>query len=370
MFHPRPAKAPWGLRVANSWHDIGSCLTAAAIEPGRWIEALGAVADATRSDRAQLIGFGRGYAIDFNWASGEDNGIIAAFADVPPPLNFRVVASQQFREEAILDERHYDAVAADLGASDYIDLCRKWDIPFGCQTTLRDDTDGLIGLALLRSAKTGPTGLAERAGFDRIRRQAAAAVALQIAIERQGFRLIAGAFEAMSSACFVLDRTLRVRAITPLAEDSLREGILRQEDGRLASPLDRADAIPAACRALNDTSSRRVILVDQVGAPISLQFHRLPAAAWSFGFEPFAVAVLTRATAPPILDAMSLRSAFGLTGAEAEITLLLRSGLDRDAIRAARGITHETLRSHFAAIFAKLGVRSEIAAVRLLGRLR
>jgi DNA-binding CsgD family transcriptional regulator len=345
---------------------------AAALEPARWGEALAHLAAATGSDMAQLIGFGSGFDISFNWINGGQQAMSDAILPLPTETNFRVAAARRFPSQAILDERHYEAVVPTLPSREYVELCREWDIPYGCQTNLREQADGLIGLALLRSERNGRTTARERALFDRARRDAAAAVSLQIGLEEQGYRLIAGAFEAMSSACFVLDRAMRVRATTPQAEALLSAGRLRLSDGRPSARGDKGDALARAMRDLHlgAGASRRVILAGEPGASaLSIQVHRLPRREWDLGFAPHAILLATQADPVAGQQDAGLRAAFGLTTTEAEIALMLARGMVRPAICAARGISNETLRSHLRAIYAKLGVRREAEVVRVLNAL-
>lgn len=360
--------------MARRWTDKEDAFVAAALEPARWIAALEELAHATGSDRAQLIGFGTDYGVDFNWANG-DLSIIEAFSHLPPELNFRVRANMAFPDAAIIDERHYAQTIPTLESDAYVELCRDWGILHGCQSNLRDSADGLIGLALLRSEATGPTDAPVRAMFDDARREAAAAVALQIALEKEGYRLIAGTFEAMHSACFVMDRTLKIRAMSPEGEALLSEGALTLTEGRLSASDARAarDIATALTDVATGAKRARRVLIAPAPAPrqpvISLQIHRLPRRDWELGFAPFALAVATRPGAVRDDDGSGIRAAFGLTGAETAVALMLVRGQDREAIRAARGTSKETMRSHLRALFAKLGVRREADAVRLLSEL-
>lgn len=356
--------------MARKWADSDDRFVAAAIEPSRWIAALDTLARATGSDHAQLIGFGPDYGIDFNWVNGDVGPLLEAFSKIPAAANFRVLAAQAFPDEAILDERHYMRIMERPAVDEYTEMCRKWGILHGCQTNLRDKPDGLIGMALLRSDRAGPTRPEDRELFDRARREAAAAVSLQIALEQEGYRLIAGTFEAMTSACFVMDRKMRVRAKSPLADAMLTNGSLTIVDGRLSTSDPRAARdLDGALHALatEEARARRVLVP---GSPvISLQLHCLPRREWDLGFAPYALAVATRTGLTSDADGGAIRTAFGLTSAETGIALMLAAGHNRDAIAAARGISRETIRSHLRALFAKLGVRREADAARLLSEL-
>ena len=350
---------------------LAEAFLAAAVEPERWLGALGELAAATGSDHAQIIGIGPDYALDFNWVS--DMGAEAhAAADraelITPQTNFRVAAAQSAPSGAILCEERYATVKPHLIDDAYLDLCSDLDIPHGCQTDLLIGDGGLVGFALLRSERSGPTTAQARDLFANVRDAAATAVSLQVAIEREGNRLVAGALEAMGTACFVLDRDMIVRAVTPGAEALLDDGVMRMVDQRPALPRPGDERRLGA--ALASVRDRRVmaasLAVEDGPGILMLKLHRLPARQWNMGFAPYAILVAKRSVGAKAADLKLLRDTFALTASEAEIALLLSAGRTRDAICAARGITRETLRSHLRALFAKLGVHRETEAIHRL----
>ena len=337
---------------------------------------LAELAEDTGSDFAQLIGFGPDLQIGFNWIDGKrDAGeMSAAVMALPSEVNYRVAAHLAFPEEAVLHEKHYGHVAARIPAQDYVQACRKYGIEHGCQTDLYEGPDGFIGLALLRSAQTGRTTARARRQFDAWRRKASTAVALQIALEREGFHVIAGTMEAMNAAAFVLDRQMQVQAFTPRAEESLAAGTLALEDGRLTrkGPAGAMLQKLLADVGVQRIAAGRVPLAARNGHGADVvQVHRLPAREWGFGFAPFAIAILNSpAPTPALPDAIEqLRAAFGLTRTEADIALRLTRGADRQTVGRDKGVSQETIRSHLRAIYAKMGVRREVDMVRLASEL-
>lgn len=357
-------------------HGVAEKFLAAAVEPDRWRSALSDVAAATRSDHAQIIGFGPDYDVTFNVVSGIDAGVLTKFDAIDhgsPLVNYRVAASVASDPCAVVHEAHYAMAKQGLVTDAYLDLVRDVDIPFGCQTDLRRDEHHLLGFALLRSERTGPTDAAVRADFADLRDYAASAAALQVALEREGHHLIAGSFDVMGIACFVLDKTLRVQARTASAEALLRDGVVRLIDGRVALPT--ADDQRRLAAAMNAIASGRslaghVIVPDDVaggtGGVMTLKLHRLPARDWSMGFAPAAVLVVKRSRYPGAVDVEVLRETYRLTAAEAAVALALLTGQPRAAICAARNISRETLRTHLRTLFGKLGVNREADAIHLL----
>lgn len=353
---------------------LGAEFLAAAIEPTRWVGALSALADATRSNHAQLVGIGPDYATDFNWISGLNAGQQAAFGrnDLHlPTQNFRVAARGRLpvapAAPTLIHEGHYRDARRTLTSEDYLDLCRDWQIWNGAQIDVRADDSGLIGLALLRSDKNGVTNEEDRALMAAVRAPIAAAIDLQVALEHQGHKVVAGSFEAMSAACFVLDRRRRVRALTPATEPLLRDGVVRVVDGRLLlGDRARGTALDVAIGAVEDGALSRRVVVQAGSTRIICQVKRLPAQPSALGFAPFAVVIVRQLGARRPIDVDLLRDTFGFTPVEAEIAAALAAGISRAEIEVRRKIGAETLRSHMRAVYAKLGVSKETQAIHLL----
>jgi DNA-binding CsgD family transcriptional regulator len=341
------------------------------VEPQRWLGALGELAAVTGSNHAQIIGIGPNYALDFNWVndmSPEEHAAADRAELITPQTNYRVAAAATATSGSILCEDRYEAVKPHLVDDAYLDLCSDLRIPYGCQTDLLVGEDGFIGFALLRSHRDGPTTEQARSIFASVRASAVAAVTLQVAIERQGHQLVAGTFEAMDTACFVLDRRMMVRAVTPGAETLLHDNVLRLVEGRPALPKPSDDRrLCAALSSISDGSrlGSMITVADGPGV-LTLKLHRLPAREWNMGFAPFAILVAKRARAAGAGDVRLLRESYGLTASEGEIAAMLSTGQTRDAICATRGISRETLRSHLRSLFAKLGVNRETEAIHLL----
>lgn len=358
-------------------HAFAQRFLAAAVEPERWLGALADAAATTRSDHAQIIGFGPDYGVTFNFVSGIDAAVLRAFETIDhgsPLVNYRVAASLSARAGAVVHESHYTAARGALVTDAYLDLVHDADIPHGCQADLRRDEHNLLGFALLRSERNGPTNAAVRADFAELRDYAVGAAALQVALEQEGHRLIAGSFDAMGIACFVLDARLRVRARTANADELLCKGVVRLIDGRVALPVAQEQRrLTAAMIALAEGRSLAGHIVvpdgdtwDVGGGVMTLKLHRLPTREWSMGFAPAAILVVKRSLHPGAIDVGVLRDTYRLTAAEAAIALALLAGRPRAEICVARGITRETLRTHLRTLFAKLGVNREADAIHLL----
>lgn len=351
----------------------------AALEPERWPEALGAMASRTGSAHGQLIGVGGGGARDipFNILTDfppSDAQDFVAMGGGSPALNFRIAACNVGIErgdyDSILYERHYDAAIPSLQSDRYIQFCEKTDIPFGCQTNLVVDRTGLIGLAVLRKQRDGRTTPEQRRMFAQAAEAARRAVRLQERLEGDQARLLAGAFEAIRAAAFILDARGRVQAMTHRAEEIVSAGNVGLRGGYLeaeGTPLCLSQGIG---RLVTDGGIDHLRLrIDGVGdrPPIFLEGFRLPQRLWSLGHLPHAILLVK----PPQRDragiAAFLTAIYHFTPGEADIAMRLYDGGSRSDIAAVREVTEETLRGQIKSICAKTDARNEADLMRILG---
>ncbi|MGC4250964.1 MAG: helix-turn-helix transcriptional regulator [Sphingobium sp.] len=360
-----------GADGEDEWADR---FLSAALEPQLWDDALRAMASATGSYRGQLAGFGPESAL-FNWITDVDQSMLRR-SDVQalhrPGLNFRLAADVMADGTDVLHEAHYDIVGQRIRNDDYLDLCAEMDIFDGCQTRLMAENGAMVGLALLRSRKDGRTNEEQRGLFAHIAGHARTAVRLQRAIEQQGFALLSGTFEAMDKACWLLDWSGRVRAMTPRAETMLRAGHVRIGEGWLQSGwADESRAILHGIRAVVARPAQPAppVLLKQGESPaLLLEFHPLPTRDWTMPFAPRAL-VIGREGAPTEHRARMLLESYRLTPAEADIAIRLASGMSRRHIASARRVSAGTLKAQLRSIYEKVGCSRESQLVRLVSLL-
>lgn len=353
----------------------------AAFDSTLWLPALEALARATGSSYAELVGF-TPQAPAFNWVTPAEDAAwrdFTAFDGGDPRLNFRLAAGLRAAPGEVVHEAHYEAVAPTLAGDAYLDFCEKWGMTFGCQASLMADERLLIGMSILRSRRDGPTTEAHRDLFAALAPHVRTAVRTQAAIEGQGGPLIRGALEALSAPAFMLDAFGRVASLTPAAE-ALAKGDprLRLVKGALrgvAWPEDEAlrIAIAAAARpSLSAAGESAVVLrgPDATLEPLVLDVLPLPRTIWSFGFQPSVLVVARRAGRARARVAGLLAQTYGLTAAEADIAEQLSRGVSREEVAAGRGVALSTVRIQIKAIFRKMDVSREGELVARVGLFR
>lgn len=351
------------------WADL---FLSAALEPEGWDAAIRAMAHATGSRHGQLIGFGPETAA-FNWISDIDASLVARGAAIDqsrPDLNFRIGADRIAGRPDIVHEAHYDVARRQLDNDDYLDMCAEFDIFDGCQTRLLAEPGMMIGLALLRGRDDGRTTPEQRALFAEIAGHARAAVRLQKSVEEQGFALLAGAFENMARACWLIDSTGRVGGMSSKAETLLSEGRVRVADRQLCTGrTDETRAIAHAIREVLASPPRAadpiVLPGEDGGIALLLEAHPLPARPWALPFAPRAIVVARLGEATDRHAGILMRT-FALTRAEADIAVRLASGQSRAEISLARGVSTETLKAQIRSIYEKTGCNRESQLVRLV----
>ncbi len=350
---------------AHDWHDR---FQSAALEPSLWMSVLQELADATGSARSELVGFGTQLA-GFNWVTSSDERMLAEFirlGGASPSVNYRIAADIGSATMEIVHEEAYDTARRVVARDDYIDFCEEYRMPFGCQTCLVRGDDALVGLSILRTRSEGRTGEEERRVFAAAAAAARTAVRMQRAIERQGFHLLAGTFEAMSLPCLLVDGLGRARQVTPSAERLIGEHPrLKLEQGSLTSiDADTQRRIDTALRSVlsqGGGAHARVALYEGQPMPwMVIDVFRLPRRDWAMHFAPKAIVVLRDRRVARNGDAQPvLAAAFGLTAAEAQVAGALAAGKSREAIAAMRGVSLETLRAQLKSLYQKTGCSRE-----------
>lgn len=200
---------------------------------------------------------------------------------------------------------------------------------------------------------------------------------LRIYREMTGLRTKASLFEAafdMLAATFLLDQAGRVLGLNKSAENLLSENLpLTVRNGRLIArhPPDQARLDAALAPQAIGAPPPELILHGPCcpGLWLSVTPVNGPAMPLFFDVTPAARVAFLVTAVPLGPSAQSLMAAYGLTQAEAEVTLLLLQGAKAPHIAAQRETSTGTVNSQLKQIYAKTGVDGHAALlVKLLGR--
>lgn len=340
----------------------------APFDDSRWLPALGRMAALTGSARGELIAC-NGADLLFNFLTDVSEEMLREFVDIDGgnmATNWRLRSSAGAPPMKLVWERDYEMTRAGSPPSAYDDYGERHDMIFGCQAPLVVEPDLMVGLAVLRTERDGPTTPEQRRFFAMLAPFVRMATRTALLLEQQGARLVAGTLEAMSLAALVCDGSGAVRSMTPAAEQLLtRSSALRVAGGaiRCRRSEDEAAVGSALRRAIGDSPGAgrsSTLVVERGDIPRILSFVALPAREWSFGFQPRALVVIRVNHDETPLNASMLRALYGLTPAEAEIVLALLAGRSRRKIAEIRKVTQTTVESQLKAIYQKMDVTREI----------
>ncbi|MCJ8157933.1 helix-turn-helix transcriptional regulator [Sphingomonas sp. LaA6.9] len=353
---------------------------AAPLNDNGWENALGQLASATRSERGQLLAVGGPREIPFNCVTNAPSASwTEEFAEIgggSAKVNWRIKCVRD--PLVVMSEAHYAAARRGMDCEIYDDFASHYDMLHGCQTVLVNEKNRFFGLAALRTRADGKTSDADRAIFAAIAPSAQAAIRMQYALEHQGAVLMAGALEALGTAAFICDAAGQVGALTPAAEAAARtRSGLRLHRRRLSALRpddDRAfqRALGDALRGSKPAPEPAKLWLRGSDGPLSGQIceiFALPGKPWSFGFDPRVLVTLRKRSELDDAHRDLLAEILGLSAAEADVTIMVASGISRDEIGVRRGSSGQTVNSQLKSIFRKSGVSREAELVALTHRL-
>jgi DNA-binding CsgD family transcriptional regulator/PAS domain-containing protein len=373
------------IRDEAHWLALTDRFHAASIDSTGWYPALEGLAEATGSSSGQLISIGTDAAVTLNLMTNVSPELNPAFLECNgghPDVNPRVKAGMEAPVLKILAESDFITPEEHKRHPHYQEFARRFDIPYICLTTLDRKRDGLIGLAVNRTALQGHITQEQRRTFASIAPHVRAAVRTHIALEGSGDALLAGAMEAMAIPAFICDETGRVRRLTPAAEAIVASGRgLQLRLGRLnasmpadAQALNDAIGMSAAARGKVDLPCNRTVVVrkcEQDAAPLVLDVITLANHQFGFTFAPRVLLIVRGAGAKAADQRRTaiLQTVYGMTATETQIALQIFAGKSIAAIATARGVSIETERTQVKAVMTKAGVRRQVEFVARLGQM-
>lgn len=337
-------------------------LRRAPLEPELWTEFLDALAQATGSRGAQLVGVGDGRLV-FNLVRGVPEDVFAIWAasgGADGQANPMMRASASAPLLTVLSTDRLLSGAELERAEAAMHVFREHDMPFRYFAMLRRDGDLRLSLCLFRSQAQGALDPEAEAVFESVLRPTAEAVALQARLNGRASLTARTALDAMGHAGFVLDAFGRVLAATAAGSAMAADGgplTIRNDRLAFTDPGLARAAAAAAAQALSGTGPH---LATSTEPPVwVVEFHPLPHLSHDHGAAPACLAVVRAdARRRGALDEA------GLTMAERAVADGLLRGCSTRDIAAERRVSVETVRGQMKSIYAKLGVagRSEFMA--------
>ncbi len=236
----------------------------------------------------------------------------------------------------------------------------------------------ITSFAVMRTAGQGPFGRSEKALLRRLLPDLRRAFRLDLRLRAARVQADLGQslLDALPQAVLAVDATGRIRHANRAAEDLLTAGTtLRQSQGRLtASTPSETSALQAALRRAVEATpgadpgpATSLVVHDSAGAALAVTVTPLDRHAGLPDLPAQRLALVVAVpTQPRRPDPVPLRTAFGFTGAEAELAAALAGGQRLDAIADARGVRMPTVRTQLRALFEKTGTRRQAQLVGLI----
>jgi DNA-binding CsgD family transcriptional regulator len=322
--------------------------------------AVFAVLDLDHPDRATVrpIGFRRDLApavAEYREVMGAFDPQVAVVADAAPPPVF-LGADAIIRDQAEA-ARFLDWQEARLGTRDFV-------------TGFAEAGTRRVGFSFHCRSANAPD-LAEARLLSRIMAVLAPSLALATAqadlLDRAFWD---GLTLAGARALVLVGESGRVLRISPAAERCLRRSLppLRIKGGRIEAAV--AECGPALAASLGAAMSRlprttRLCLRSEDGG-------RYPICVQPIGARPElylaerGAALLVIGDPEERPEATVLGETFGFTARERHVASMLAGGLTTAEIAGDLGISHETVRIHLRALFAKTGTRRQAELVRMM----
>ena len=246
----------------------------APFEEHGWVRAVQQLAWATDSRAAQLCATGGGAMLALNLFSDTLHDPYQHLVNpaLYGPQNWRVGVTLAAR--TIEHELHYAAYRATHCTDYYDDAISDLDLPFGCQSALLLDANGMTGLALLRSRRDGPCTEKTLSAFARVAYQAQRAVRVQLALGDEAAQLMLGTVDERWEATVLLDGYANVTAMSAAAE-----ALFEEPAGLRLHGLQLRLSDPDEDRAMASAMSR-LLASDGVTGPVlhQMRFGRSAAA--------------------------------------------------------------------------------------------
>jgi DNA-binding CsgD family transcriptional regulator len=356
------------LRTAHAFAQAG-------VDGEAWHGALESLASLTRSSFGELIAFKAD--VPMLYISGTEEAFLRDFQAAGAydhRVNPKLAVSLDAEPMQVFGDREYEEILPFLRSEAYLDLTYKYDMQYGCQTTLYRSNDVMVGLTALRTRRDGRMDSDSAAAFAAIAPVVLSAVKTQVALGQQSLVSIAGGLEHAGIAAFLCDANGRVQAMTGRGERLAVEArVLTVRQNQLAA-IDAQDerrlrgALAGVLRTGLTDSGTEVLAMGPPGRQCAVHVRALPVVPWDLTFLPRVLVIVREGPRTP--SAQLLRIAFGLTTAEAEIALALASGQSRELIAFERRVTINTLRQQIKTILAKVDVSREtelVLAVQGLG---
>ena len=345
--------------MTGDWANWIDRLYAAGLGEEPWDEAVRPIKEAISSTcfGVALRAHREGTPIDELIVADLSAEALGSFPESDDPMAPYIIAQPSW---AMVSPESLGIAASFRGTAYY----NEWAAPNGLEQSLCGwaelTGEHLLAVGAHRRRAAGPFTRSETEIMERVMPHLARAVRLHVdrSERRELSELVDAQLVRRGCASVIVDGGLRVAWMSARTESFLEENTsVRLERRRLA----------LADSAGNRQLRRAVDLAIGAG-----ETTRLRSEALHIEVQPmrgFRCAVFITSGRRRSSPSMWLRESYGLTAAEATVSICLANGMTPDEIAESRSVSKGTVRSQLKQVFAKVGVRRQAELVSLVNRL-
>ena len=336
-----------------------------------WDDAIASFAQTMNSRTGQLIGLGSATSLPFNIMtemSPEAPEEFVASGGADPWVNSRVRLGVAAPELVVVDDRSFTFEQDRARSPEFGDWIDRHGVGYTCLSNLIKRDDLVIGTAIIRDRRQPMMEAGEIAVFSRVAASLRRAIHLQIQMEGQEARIVAGTFELIDGYVFICGPNGKLVGMSTFAERLLTEGRwLTLHAGKLVAVESNSARSLAEELALKfeGLECNGLVIRDTGGAPLYLEICPFPSKRGVF-FEARSLIVARPRRKRETEIATLARSLFQLTATEARIASQIAQGHSPAMTAALCGIQVGTVRTHLKRIFDKTGLRGQTELAALL----
>ncbi len=351
-------------------------LACAALREDGWTSALARIADVAGGWAGQLVGVSATRGVLFNFLSGHspiaERELIEA-GGYDPARNPRLKLIYNPVSLRVYSENDLASAAQRAANPLYHNVFDCYDSAVGVYAVISQTGDARALLSVSRGGRDGALDDDVTRAMTALIPRVRDALRLQEVLEQHGVSAAQGTLDALSLAVFFCDGAGKVVAATAAGERMLRDGrfvmVMRGMLRATHADADRslAEAIRGCHRGglAGARAAKAVVLREAGGAALVADVAPLPMGAQALRMGATLMVTLNvprdRDNPVPLL-----REAYALTPAQAKIALLVMQGWKLSDIADSRGVSRQTVRNQMKAIFATVGVSSQLELAREL----
>lgn len=343
----------------------------AAVGLTSWEEATKVFASALGSRTGQLCGLGRAEVLPFNIMTEMADGAVAEFEAVGggnPWINSRIRLGVAAPELVLLDDADFTLDQDRRRGPEFGDWIDRNSIGYSCITNLIKTNDMVVGAAILRDRRQEPMNAYEKRAFAKLTRSLRDKVRLQLLLEGQESRLVAGSFDTIEGYAFICRRDGILLGLSAAAEAMIKDGrwLCARRDRLVACEAKSAKLLAGAVeQAVEGCAPDSLVVSDAEGVPLFLEVSSFRG-SHVLTFQPAALIIARPPRRRTRLIASIARSLWRTTPTESLIAAYVAEGKSPQAIAELIGVSVGTVRTHLKRIFDKTGARSQVELSALL----